>query len=81
MTGKFVFGNTPLRQVEHLDINDREVATSSNALTIRNTVSTAAQKLQQRSWQGLGSDHAYIKGEYAELKKGRSGIARNYEEA
>ena len=81
VTGKFVFGNTPLRQVEHLDINDREVATSSNALTIRNTVSTAAQKLQQRSWQGLGSDHAYIKGEYAELKKGRSGIARNYEEA
>lgn len=80
VTGKFVFNNAPLRQVSHLSLDDGEIRLSSDALAIRNTVSTAAEKLQQRSWKGLGSDHGDINTEYAKLKKGRSGIARNYHE-
>lgn len=81
VTGRFVFNNAPLRQVQHLDLETGgELQKSSNALTIRNTVSTAAEHLQKRTWRGLGSDHAEITEEYAELKKGRSGIARNYNE-
>lgn len=81
VTGRFVFNNAPLRQVQHLDLETGgELQKSSNALTIRNTVSTAAEHLQKRTWRGLGSDHAEITEEFAELKKGRSGIARNYHE-
>ena len=80
VTGKFAFGNTPLREMKEITLNDKEVQLSSNSLTIRNTVSTAAKTLQEKSWQGLGSDHGDIHEESAELKKGRTGIARNYGE-
>lgn len=82
ITGKFVFNNTPLKALNEpssLDSNSALVQ-SSNALTIRGTVSTAAEKLQSKSWTGLGSDHTDSETS-AELKQGRSGIARNYGEA
>lgn len=80
ITGKFVFNNAPLRDADVTELKEGELRTSSNALTIRSTVSTAAKTLQAKTWTGLGSDHTDDVEEFAALKKGRSGIARDYGE-
>lgn len=80
VTGSYVTTSRPLRQGSDLTNESGEVATTSRSLTVKNTTSTAAKFLQTRSWTGLGSDHADPE-ESAELKIGRSGIARNYASA
>lgn len=90
VTGKYVSTSKPLRIVQHLNIEadnsteERGLITRMNGqLTIRDTVSTAAEHLHQRStWSGLGSDHNKDDTEEAaELEQGREGIARGYQVA
>lgn len=90
VTGKYVSTSKPLRIVQHLNIeqdnstDERGLITRMNGqLTIRDTVSTAAEHLHQRStWSGLGSDHnKEDTEEAAELEQGREGIARGYQVA
>lgn len=79
-TGRLISTSAPLRSVEHVTIGDGgALQHASSALVMRDTVSTAAEHLQSRSWQGLGSDHIDNGEEFAPLKTGRSGIARNYD--
>ncbi|GMG28611.1 unnamed protein product [Ambrosiozyma monospora] len=98
VTGQLT-SSKPLRQLQHLEIemgkaeeqdeqdpdNKQLVKKFSSALTVKNTVSTAAYDLQNRAWTGLGSDFKeqddnsdedFSQG--AEIEIGRSGIARDY---
>ncbi|WLF80227.1 Diphthamide biosynthesis protein 2 [Lodderomyces elongisporus] len=86
VTGTFVSTSRPLRQLNHLTIQNDDsnelVKRSANAIAIRNTVSTSAMFLQQRQWTGLGSDLASNNDKSDEgsvLEEGRRGIARGYE--
>ncbi|KAL6946982.1 hypothetical protein ACO0QE_001839 [Hanseniaspora vineae] len=92
VTGKYVSTSRPLRHVEHLELDaPTENQPSSNSLvknfsshlTIRNTVSTSAAALQNRTWTGLGSDFAGpdeedVEEEGATLQLGTAGVARGY---
>lgn len=78
VTGKFAFNNAPLRKYDADGTMDKELVEATQALTIKNTSSTAAEYLQSREWRGLGSDLKDNNEEFAVLKKGRSGIARDY---
>lgn len=80
VTGRLISTNAPLRRLQHVTIGeDNALQHSSSALVVKNTVSTAAEHLNSRSWKGLGSDHTDgQEEEYAQLKTGRSGIARDY---
>jgi diphthamide biosynthesis protein 2 len=88
ITGTYV-SSRPLRRAR-LEIEPDEPSQacgSTNALAtrmttqlaIRGSVSTAAEHLHRRSsWRGLGSDFADHVSNGADLKPGRSGIARGY---
>lgn len=79
VTGRYVTTNKPLKQADNTkDGQNSQLVGTSQSLTVRNTVSTAAEFLQTRSWTGLGSDLEGQEEKFAELKIGRSGIARNY---
>ncbi|KAL6943111.1 hypothetical protein ACO0RG_002096 [Hanseniaspora osmophila] len=92
VTGKYVSTSRPLRHVQHLELDaPTENQTSSNSLvknfsshlTIKNTVSTSAAALQNRTWTGLGSDFAGAdegdaEEEGATLQLGIAGVARGY---
>lgn len=80
VTGQFV-DHKPLHVQEYSDDEETQalVKSMTGSLTIRNTVTTAAVQLQQREWQGLGSDYPEDDDpEGAELEEGRGGIARGY---
>lgn len=79
VTGKYITTNQPLKQTGATgDRKNTELANFSQSLTVKNTTSTAAEFLQTRSWTGLGSDLGDHTETFADLKIGRSGVARNY---
>ncbi|KAG5361962.1 Diphthamide biosynthesis protein 2 [Yarrowia sp. C11] len=79
VTGKFI-DHKPLHVQEYSDDEETQALVKSmgGALTIKNTVTTAAIQLQQREWQGLGHDYGSEEEEGADLEEGRGGIARGY---
>lgn len=94
VTGKLTSA-TPLRRPQYLEIDTGDTGTNeasdetslvknfSSAVTIKDTVSTAAIQLQNRAWTGLGSDYV-DQGEGDEalagalVEEGTVGIARGY---
>ncbi|QLQ79904.1 hypothetical protein HG537_0C05530 [Torulaspora globosa] len=89
VTGKYVTTSKPLRQIRHLEIQDPEQENSSSLIQrvpggvlIKGTVSTAAAQMQNRHWQGLGSDFA-SQSDYeqdgATVEMGISGVASSYQ--
>jgi diphthamide biosynthesis protein 2 len=92
VTGKFAQNSRPLRQLEHIKVEQeaekddpavKALATRmSSQIAIRGTVSTAAQHLHSKlTWSGLGSDfesQEYYDPDGAVVEKGRGGIARGY---
>lgn len=88
VTGKLMSSTRPLRRQEYLSIETSTDEVNENALVerfsrdvvIKDTVSTAAIQLQNRSWTGLGSD--YVNDETTEegalVEEGIGGIARDY---
>lgn len=87
VTGKYVSTARPLRQLRHLEIGGPEEETSlvqrvSGGVLIKGTVSTAAAQMQNRQWQGLGSDFASQPGyeeDGATVEEGISGVASSYQ--
>ncbi|QLL32384.1 hypothetical protein HG536_0C05530 [Torulaspora globosa] len=89
VTGKYVSTARPLRQIRHLEIGDSEEETStsliqsvSGGVLIKGTVSTAAAQMQNRQWQGLGSDFAsqsHYEEDGATVEEGISGVASSYQ--
>ncbi|CAH6721754.1 2-(3-amino-3-carboxypropyl)histidine synthase subunit 2 [[Candida] jaroonii] len=94
ITGQLTSNSRPLRRQEYLQIsnegndgNNTEsnesslVKKFSTDVVIRDTVSTAAISLQDRTWKGLGTD--YDEEEYnsegALVEEGTAGIARSYQ--
>ncbi|KAA8908493.1 hypothetical protein TRICI_004768 [Trichomonascus ciferrii] len=92
VTGKFAQNSKPLRQLEHIKVEQETekddptvnalTTRMSSQIAIRGTVSTAAQHLHSKlTWSGLGSDfesQEYYDPDGAVLEKGREGIARGY---
>lgn len=88
VTGQLTSSAKPLRRQEYLSIESNTDEVNENALVerfsrdvvIKDTVSTAAILLQNRSWTGLGSD--YVDDETTEegalVEEGIGGIARDY---
>lgn len=92
VTGKYVSTSRPLRRLQHLQVTsgpaeqDEEkqenalIKKFSTTIAIKNTVSTSAIHLQNRSWTGLGSDYQDDgDNEGATLENGTGGIARGYD--
>lgn len=97
VTGKYVSNSKPLRKLQHLQITAQDEKESdenlnqeselvkrfSNAIAIKNTVSTSAVHLQNRQWSGLGSDWQNGSDDDSEngalVEEGRGGIARGYD--
>ncbi|CAI5759658.1 unnamed protein product [Candida verbasci] len=86
VTGRYISTSRPLRNMNLTITNTAEnsnenalVERFSNTLTIKNTVSTSAQHLQNRHWTGLGSDYQNDEdSEGALVEEGIKGIARDY---
>lgn len=88
VTGSYVSTSRPLYKLKSLSIEDSPSGMDGNkSLTLRpsggvivkNTVSTSAERLQNRHWTGLGSDFSkYSSTEGALVEEGRNGIARGY---
>lgn len=95
VTGTFTSTSKPLRRPQYLEISsvpepepeqnntnsDALVKKFSSAVTVKDTVSTAAVRLQNRHWTGLGSDYQDDEDskEGALVEEGTKGIARGYE--
>ncbi|CAN6621575.1 2-(3-amino-3-carboxypropyl)histidine synthase subunit 2 [Trichomonascus vanleenenianus] len=95
VTGKYVSTSRPLRRLKHVNVEEDESGPTNGTqdgsttalthrlagtLTIRNTVSTAAEHLYNKlTWSGLGSEFPEESDEEgAEVEEGRAGIARGY---
>lgn len=90
ITGKLTSNSRPLRRQEYLQItNESENVSDETSLVkkfstdvvIKDTVSTAAISLQDRSWKGLGTDFddEEHNSEGALVEEGTAGIARSYQ--
>lgn len=86
VTGTFTSTSRPLRQ-KHLEITAEEdqdeesavVNRISSSMVLKDTVSTAAMHLQNRTWKGLGTEFEEGESEGAALEEGISGVARGYD--
>ena len=94
VSGELVSSSKPLRSIKmletllkgHLDESDhtsKELANRfSGTLSIKNTVSTSASRLQNRFWSGLGcdvNDDSEENSVGAPIEEGRAGTARGYQ--
>ncbi|CCF59839.1 hypothetical protein KAFR_0I00580 [Kazachstania africana CBS 2517] len=87
VTGNYVSNSRPLRALQHLELESPAdskdlIRTVTGGAVIKGTVSTAAARLQERHWKGLGSDfNADVDYEEdgATVEEGITGVARGYQ--